>query len=612
MLTVVVAALAVLGLSGFIYLSREQMGLEGAALATLRTVALAALVLLLVNPVSSRLQPGGSPVVLLDASLSMAVPGGKWEGALDTATVLAGARGTILRFGDAVSPFDDGPPSCGASRLFEALRTAVGHSGPIYVVTDGELDDAGVLHQQLLNDVTFVTLPRDTVNDVALLAVEAPDRILRNDSVPITYTVGVWGRDYLPSVDIEIWIGDRRLISSQVDLPVAPGVARRRLTLPAGMLPNGTNVLQCRLRARNDLVPGDDERILLITVADGPAVIALLDPLDWEGRFLVGELNSITNTTVLAYAHVGSNRWIDVATGYPASRETVVEAAEGAELLLSRGAPSIAAGSSRLRASWNWPTVPSASSAEGEGEWYLSRRVPASPLGGRLTSVQWDSVPPVVGLGTQGVESRGWIGLTAQRGRRGAQRPVLLGNDSAGARSLMTLGTGWWRWRLKGGAAREAYRSVLAAGVDWLLSAVPRGDAATLVSSDVVERGEPLLFRWVGSSVPDSMTVSLARDGTDSVETRVARFGPDGMAQLSLYPGVYRWHAVDAGDARGITVVEEYSDEYHPRHVAGLFGGAAEGETLVERYARDRWWLFLIVVIVLTAEWAWRHQRGLP
>lgn len=371
-------------------------------------------------------------------------------------------------------------------------------------------------------------------------------------------------------------------------------------------------MLRCRLRAPDDLVPGDDERILLIRVADSPAVIALLDPLDWEGRFLVGELNSITNTTVLAYAHVGSNRWVDVATGYPASRETVVDAAERAELLLSRGAPGIAPVSSRLRAIWNWPTVPSASSAGSEDEWYLSSRVPASPLGGQLTAVQWDSVPPVVGLETQGVESRGWVGLTAQRGRRGAQRPVLLGNDSAGSRSLMTLGTGWWRWRLRGGAAREAYRSVLAAGVDWLLSAVPSGDGANLVSSGVVERGEPVLFRWVGNSVPDSIAVSLARDGTDSVETRVARFGPEGTAQFSLPPGIYRWHAVDAGDARGVAVVEGYSDEYHPRHVAGLFGGTAEGNTLVERYARDRWWLFLIVVMVLTVEWAWRHQRGLP
>ena len=51
-----------------------------AGLALLRTTGLAALVLLLWNPTTWRRDPGSAPpLVLLDASLSMAGHGGRWR-----------------------------------------------------------------------------------------------------------------------------------------------------------------------------------------------------------------------------------------------------------------------------------------------------------------------------------------------------------------------------------------------------------------------------------------------------------------------------------------------------------------------------------------------------
>jgi len=68
--------------------------------------------------------------------------------------------------------------------------------------------------------------------------------------------------------------------------------------------------------------------------------------------------------------------------------------------------------------------------------------------------------------------------------------------NSAGTRKMTTVGTGLWRWAFRGGASREAYRTLLAAGVDWLLGGEPVERGQSLVVSSVVTRGEPVVFSW--------------------------------------------------------------------------------------------------------------------
>lgn len=612
MLIVVVITVAVAVFAGFVYVGREQLGLVGVGLAALRTIAVGALVLLLINPGSSQRQVGGNPVVLLDASLSMAVAGGRWEAALDTAVALAGTQGTILRFGSTVDAFDYDPPHAGASRLSMALRSAVALGGPIYVVTDGELDDAGIVEPNLLENVSVVALPRDTVVDVALLNVDVPERVVSDDSIRVTFTVGTWGDGTPNTANIEVSSGGRRLATRDVELPASPGVARRELTLPPGLLSDGINLVHFRLYSPGDSVPGDDARVRMVDVTEQPAIVVLLDPPDWEGRFLASELGEVASTTVRGYAHVTLSSWLDMTTTLPVSEESVRRLARDAALLVIRGDGAEMTATNRRQPLWRWPTIFEVAPDVTPRDWYLSNSVQASPLAGRLASVQWDSVPPVLGLAQQPPADHDWVAVTARQARRGAERPVLLGRDSAGVRTLATLGTGWWRWRLRGGAAREAYRAILAGGVDWLLGAEQVRDDATLIASTVVSRDEPTLFRWLGDSIPDSLAVTTTSDGNDDVETHLLRFDSYGVALLTLPPGAFRWVASDFGATRGVVVVEEYSDEYHPRSTVDLVAGNAAGMTLFERFARDSWWLFLIVIAALTAEWAWRHRRGLP
>jgi len=109
-------------------------------LGALRAAALGALLLLVWNP-SVRVEAGSAPpLVLLDASLSMAGHGGRWRDALDTARALAGG-GVIWRFGARVGAFDTLPPADGASRLAPALDAAAGRGGPVTVVSDGAVND---------------------------------------------------------------------------------------------------------------------------------------------------------------------------------------------------------------------------------------------------------------------------------------------------------------------------------------------------------------------------------------------------------------------------------------------------------------------------------------
>jgi hypothetical protein len=189
-------------------------------------------------------------------------------------------------------------------------------------------------------------------------------------------------------------------------------------------------------------------------------------------------------------------------------------------------------------------------------------------------------------------------------------RPILIGHDSSGTRHLTTAGLGLWRWVLRGGAAREAYRAVVAAGTDWLLRTGAVETRAPLTVEPVAQRGEPLVFRWTGQDIPDSTVVSLA--GPDSAVTVILRYDPAGTAMVLLEPGVYRWSAAGVRNASGIAVVEQYSDEYHPRSVTLTAGLGESRMRLMVRRAREAWWLFLIAMAAFLSEWGWRQRRGLP
>lgn len=582
-----------------VYLGRERLGSIGVLLSLLRAAGVTAIVLLLIDPVRMVRAPDAAPTVLLDASLSMDVAGGRWAQALDTARVLAGERGTIFRFGDRVAPFDTLHPSFGASRLEEALRVAAGRGGPVYLVTDGELDDHAAAPAAAL--AAAIVLPRDTVPNAAILGLDVERYISRGDSLIVTAEVGAWGA-IGDSAWLEVTSAGRSLARRRIALPPAPGQGRRAISVPAALAP-GTHVLEVRVEAGGDREPGDDTRLALVTVAAEPAIVLVARPAGWEARFLVRELRQITRAPVRAFAQVGPGRWVDMVTQETVGVATVERARSQAALVIGVGDVDFPARSAR----WWW-----AGHGESErttGEWYPAS-LGASPIAARLTGIPWDSLPPLTGLVSFNPGETGWTALTVRLGRRGAERPVVVGSDSAGFRMLVTAGTDLWPWSLRGGLSREAYRALIAAGVDWLLASDALRRVAPVTATEVVSQGVPVTFTFTGDAPPDTLVLEVT--GPDSTFQSVLRFGGGIEARLALPPGVYRWRTQVEPRADGVLAVETFSPELPPRLVQSFTGRDAAEVARVPKTARESWWLYAAIIAALVGEWAIRIRRGLP
>jgi hypothetical protein len=598
------AATLALGFAGWAYLARERLGAAGLGLAVLRATALLAIVALLVN-VAYRRSAGDLPTtVLLDASLSMSANRLPWAAILDSAVVRAGREGRVLRFGTAVSPLDSGAPDAGRSRVRDGLRAAAAWGGRVLVLTDGELDDADALPAAVRGVAEFVVLPRRVTPGLALTDVTVPSLVVAGDSIPVAMELATWGGLPDSAATVTVRVGERWLLQRTIPVPPGAGRGRRTVAVPAGLLPSGTHVLSVSVTAAGDADRRDDTRQRVVEVAALPTAVLVADPPDWESRFLARELADIVPGGLQAFGHLGGNRWVDLRTQAVVAASRVASVRRAAAVVFARGGT---VGAPQPRRVWRW----TGGSGGLTGDWYVTDDLAASDLVPRLAGIAWDSLPPLGGV--QAVELPGYAPvLTARLGRRGAQRVVLATRDSAGRRELVSTAAGFWRWALRGGADREAFRTLLAAGVEWLLQGVNvRADAPVVVQA-TVPRGVPVPVRWVAgaTSVPDSVPMVFV--GADTTVVQAVRFGDDRTGAVALPPGVYTWRADGLAGASGITVVEAYSPEFVPRPVVVPDRTPATAAGAVPGGLREVWWAFGIVAALFIVEWAWRLRRGLP
>ena len=609
MLIPVLAAVASIAVGLFVYLSRERLGVSGLALAGLRATGLTALAVLILNPSRVVPLPAAAPTVLLDGSLSMMSAGSHWRAALDTARAIAGRKGTILQFGAGTAPFDTLARGFGKSEMRGALAAVVEPGSPVTVVTDGEISDAAAIPRSLLARVSVVTLPRDTFPNLALEDVSFASAARERDSVRFELTILAQGPVDPAGARIEILEGSRRLLTRRLGLPAQPGRFKREIWLPPESLHEGDHVLSFALRAPGDSEPGDDVRMRVVHVTSQPGIVVVVDPAGWEGRFLVSELRRMARSPVQGFAKVQPDRWIDLETQAQVPENKVRDIARSAGLVVVRGSESDIVPGSRA-ATWLWPAGSDRRVELFEGDWYLTPKLGSSPLAGRLARIAWDSLPPLTGVVPLVPGTVEWVALTAREGRRGAERPVLLGSDTAGVRRLVTAASGLWRWSFRGGSTREAYRALLAAGVNWLMRTDEAGlGERKLLVSNTVPFGAPVVLRWSGSSAPDSITLRIT--GPDSSFSITRTLGPRGEARVLLPPGGYRWRNPET-DETGLVAVESYSPEY-TLQPATLRAG--RGNTLAptsETNARQTWWWFVIVAGAFVGEWFLRQRKGLP
>ncbi len=372
------------------------------------------------------------------------------------------------------------------------------------------------------------------------------------------------------------------------------GTLSTEVTFPVSRIPNpGWSVLEVRLDGVGDAEPRDDSRQFVVDVSLEPAAVLFASPPDWDARFLARIMRDVARVPVKVFVETEAGRWRDGATLAPVATTDLTRAAANARLVIATGEPGRARAftTDSHSALLLWPTTGQT------GDWYVERPV-SSPFTAALAGVAWDSLPPATAVTMQVRDSgsAATVALAARLARRGAARPIVI--------------LGLWRWAFRGGAAEEAYRSVVAAMVDWLLGDEGRGTRERVVPETYeVPNGMPTVWRWTSPDSAHALAVTLR--SKDTTRTDTLRFDPSGRAALLLPPGVYRY-ALSGGTEQGVIAVETYSDEWLPRAPAL---SAQPGEATARSSTvglRDRWWLFVIALAALATEWALRRRQGLP
>jgi len=595
---VLFVALLAAGLAGFTYLRLEHMGRRGWIPMACRAIAWAALGLLLLNLSCPAHGTPQRSLVLLDASLSMGAPGGRWSEARDSAL----RWGEVRRFGDERAS-SDSVPARGRSLLAPALLAASVSGRPVIVVTDGEIEDAGDLPADLLARSGVRVFPRRARADVAITSVTGPARVTAGDSIPLDFQIQAVGDTLPDAVAIEVTAGSTRLASRTVRL--RNGAGQGHLVLPSGPIGPGDHLLRVALARWTDAEPRTDARLHLVSVAPTPGVVLLAGAADWDSRFLYRTLREVAELPVRGYVRLDADRWRGMTDLGPISAEQVRQAARRADLLILKGNVGGLAEGSLARGIWSWPGGQSRDSALA-GDWYLTPS-DASPLAGAFLGQPVDSFPPAIQLWSIQSSPGAWVALNAQLGRRGTPRPALLGWESGRVRRVAVAIDGLWRWAFRGGSSEQSYRALIAAAASWLLGGVDSSRGSARAVRPVVPNGRPVIFEWVGPGAPAPLAVAWS--GTRGQRADTLHFDGSGRANVWLDPGEYRYRL--AGGGGGTVAVEQYSDELLPHPVTLASRAPRIVEPPARTAARDWLWLFAVCLAALSGEWLARRRLGL-
>jgi len=564
--------------------------------ATCRAAGWSVIALLLVNASCPSVTPGAEPLVLLDASLSMGAAGGRWSEALAMARSAGEMRLVGARDGDSI-------PSGGRSLLAPAISGAGSAGRPVIVITDGEVEDADAIAPGLQALTTVRVLERKPVNDVAIVRVEGTSRVTPTDSLRLSLEVESFGAAAARTLPVVAREGDRSWLRGSVELDAA---GRGRVTLqgPVPTVAPGAHVLRITLEETRDAEPRSDTRLLVVTVVPTPGVVLLASPPTWESRFLFEALRDVAALPVRGYLETQQGQWRRAGDLHPIARDEVASVARRADLLVTLGNPAALAAGSRARGRLILPAVTPGSATP--GDWYVA--VPGgTPIGGAFGGLAVDSFPPGTALAELAAGPRDWVGLTAQAGRRGTVRPVLVGRDSAGVRRIIVGVDGLWRWAFRGGASEQGYRGLVAASVSWLLGGAEAAAGKARLLREVVEQGRPASFEWYGEGSTSPIPIELTADTAVRRDTLV--FDGAGRAELMLPPGVWRYRL--SGGGEGTLAVEEFSAELLPRARTLVAHEAVSSPEKTRIPVRSWLWLFAVGVVAFSGEWLARRRLGL-
>jgi hypothetical protein len=613
--------------------SRVELPVKGARwMALARVAALVIILTLLFDP---RLPGTGQSGVsgrwvVLDASLSMMASSGDrtpWNLAQARAQELSQDGWTVVRMGEDLDTETTQAEGV-ESQLAPVLeRAAESGARDVVVLSDLRLADVAAVQAALESLPLSVTFEEvgGAVANVGVTAFDVPDAPRPGGTVMAEVEVHGHLND---SATVRLFADGASVGVEKLSLP-APGLRRTHFIEIAVPEAGGRVRYTARISGAADAFPSDDEAVTYASVgyAEGALVVVSLFP-DWEPRFLLPVLEDVTGLPALGYLRVGPERFIPIGRALdrapPIDSSVVGRAVRDAAFVVVHGldadsdawARRLTARSGRLvimpRDANGAQFAGVATSGPRGGEWYASGDVPSSPISGELSGATLLGLPPLTNVLVPTTLSGILSPLNLQFRGTGRPEAALHLEDGPNGRRVITLASGFWRWAMRDGEGREAYRRLWSGVAGWLLS------------DDGVVAPEPRPTDWVFErraavrfSIPGDSTgfrLFLSRGDTVVADTLLT----SGVASLGAMPPAQ--YAYRFADADGETVVEGSFDvaaataELLPR-AAELSASEATraGLALADqgRPLRTFAWPYLLVIMLLCGEWIARRRSGL-
>lgn len=611
-------------------------------LAAVRSATLVVVLLLLFDPRLPGVGASGSARwVLVDASSSMAVgPAGSspWDSAAARVRTLRAEGVRVLRFGGEPSlPPNDSSlgelPTEPRSLLVPALeRAAEAGAREVEVLSDLRLEDpVGVREalQRLALTARFESVGAEARNaGVAVLTlptdVDAGERVVGEVAV---FATGVGASD---SLRVEVREEERLVWSGLVSAPTVGRVVRVPLELIPSVRTGGEVRYRATVSLTGDLFAADNEAVSYTVVdpREGTLVGVSFEP-DWEFRHLLPVLARVTGLPTRGFIQAG-DRFVPAESGPERSgavgADSVAAWVRDAEIVvlhgLGAGAPGwahqVAGQASRTLVFVNDPAGAGAVGvrvvSSQSGEWYLDTEPPPSPLLADLAGLRFQELPPLTDVFRRASVLGGVAPLAVRLRGTGRTESAIVLREHEGGRAAVVLATGWWRWALRPGPAKEAYGRVWSSVAGWLTAGGPLPSQRVRPTNRVVPPG--VAVEWTSSGVSPLRLTVFALPG-DSVVADTALVQPAEVLRTpGLVPGSYRYRAVSGSDttAGRFDVYATSAELRHlrmdvPGYIPSPPGRREEGSA--GRPLRAHPLPYFLLLGLLCSEWVVRRRKGL-
>jgi hypothetical protein len=563
-------------------------------LGVLRGGALALVVALLLDAPLGRARPI-TPSAFVDASLSMDREGaGLATAAWDSAR---NARvDSIWAFGDTLRRADARPSAMDAqSRVRSVVERTMATGRPAILITDGEIQDSNAL-DGLANGSRVIVLTRPPKRDAAIVSLDAPRAAVEGDSIALRVTMSA-GAQGAAAGTLALTLDDRMLGRWSFD--AMSSWAERQLELRAhtGASAQGVAVLRAIASSEGDAEARNDTLAATIEISRAASAVFVSTSPDQDARFAIAVLRGTLALPTRGFLRIAPGMWRQEGSLTPSTEAAVRAAVREAPVVILHGDTAIFG---PPRTATVGPLALIVPPEGDDGEWYMAA-TPTSPLSGALAAIPLDSLPPVsVGVAAEGE----WVGLEARRGREALRRAVVTGRDEP-RRVVTVTGSGFWRWRFRGGASADAYSALWGGIFDWL--AAERADRRGAVPEEnALRAGQPV--RWRRGSSTDSIVRVIVQRARAGADTLTLRFTANIAESPPMPSGIYD---VIVPGGRTVLAVNASAEllPTRPRLASGRIGRRNMANDA--RRLRGAGWIYVLVVALLCAEWVLRRRLGL-